>query len=112
MIKKFIALLGLVILCNGCHTTPAIVTPSAAALDGNDANSGLLYQITDGGFVISDKLHTKYVSLLKKYYTNLNKENNPEIGVQKVYIITDEVMHDLLKLQTWEKNPWLIEESK
>lgn len=111
--KKLIAVLGLLTLvCSGCHTTPAIVTPSAPALDGNNANSGLLYQITDGGFIISETLHTKYVSYLKKYYTNLGKENDPSRGVQKVYIISDEVMHDLLKMQTWEKNPWLLEESK
>lgn len=112
MIKKFISILCLLALCSSCHTTPDIVTPSAPSLDGNDANSGLLYQITDGGFIISEKLYTKYASLLKKHYTTLNKENNPNLGVQKVYIISDEVMHDLLKMQTWEKNPWLIEESK
>ena len=113
----FIATLFGVIVncCGGCtqtKTVPDIVVPNAPSIEGNEATSGLLYQITDGGFIISKNLKQEYNVLLKKYHEKLNKTYDKERGCTPVYIITDEVMHDLLKMKTWEKNPWLIEEKK
>lgn len=106
------ALMGLAITSlTGCGAiTPEITMPEKPSYYGNVANSGLLYQIPEGGFVISKSLYKEYKSLLKKYHGELKREKDYEYGVTESYIITDEVMHDLLKMKTWEKNPWLLDE--
>ena len=97
--------------CTPVKSTPDIVLPDKPALEGNEHTSGLLYQIRDGGFVISRQLRDTYLSLHKKYYTHLGKKKSEgDRALTEVYIITDEGMMNLLKMKTWEKNPWLIEE--
>lgn len=97
--------------CIQTKSTPNIILPDKPALEGNDHTSGLLYQIRDGGFVISRQLRDQYLSLYKTYYTYLGKKKSEGDKVlTEVYIIADEGMMNLLKMKTWEKNPWLIEE--
>jgi hypothetical protein len=108
--------LSLAAIFGGCipaKSTPDIVLPDKPALEGNAHTSGLLYQIRDGGFVISRQLRDQYLKLHKTYYTHLGKKKSEgDQALTEVYIITDEGMMNLLKMKTWEKNPWLIEELK
>lgn len=111
---KIISIYSIALLAvfTGCtKSTPDIVLPERPALEGNEQNSGLLYEIRDGGFIISRSLRNQYLLLYKKYCKHLNKKKSEGNDVlTEVYIITDEGMMDLLKMKTWEKNPWLIEE--
>lgn len=98
--------------CKNTINYPEIVMPSIPAYEGNEANSGVYYQISTGGFIISEKLRAKHDAYMKKYYKHLNLESpDYSTGVIKCNIVTDEYMSRLLKMHTWEKNPWLLEDS-
>ena len=113
--KKIVSIICVVSLlvfsaCTSTPQYPSVITPSEPSYEGNNANSGVLYQITDGGFIISENLKNKYDVYLKKYYKNLGMTKlDTDSGTIKVYYITDEVMNNLLKMHTWEKNAWMVD---
>lgn len=106
-----VTVLMLVLGCTGIkHDYPSIVIPDQPSYEGNEPTSGVLYQISSGGFIISAKLKGKHDAYMKKYYKHFNLSSpDYKTGITPVFIIDDEVMARLLKMHSWEKNPWMLE---
>lgn len=113
MIRIAYALLISIILV-GCtsvtNPTPDIVKPQEISFDGNAQNSGILYQITEGGFIITESARARYNALIKKYGTNCTPILTEDFGITPVYIITDEGFENFAKMVLWQKNPDVLDD--
>lgn len=113
MIKIVYALLIGSIL-TGCNNitnpTPDIVKPQEISFDGNTQNSGILYQITSGGFIITESARARYNALIKKYGDKCTPALTEDFGITPVYIITDEGFENFAKLVLWQKNPDVLDD--
>lgn len=107
--KKFLILtiLSLSVCFCSCLSKkpPELIRSNEISYDGNDKTSGVLYQIENEGFIISKQLKDTYDTYLKKYHEIIQKDNDNMRGCREVFIVTDEVMEDLLKMHVLHKNP-------
>ena len=72
--------------------------------DNNLKNSGILYQISDGGFIITESAAKRYIALVKKYGKTFVPElTQKDISLKLVYYITDDDMENFLKLNYLNK---------
>ncbi len=103
----------LALLIAGCtsvtNPTPDIVKPQEISFDGNAQNSGVLYQITSGGFIITESARIRYNALIKKYGDKCTPVLTEDFGITPVYIITDEGFENFAKLVLWQKNPDVLD---
>ena len=106
--------LFLCIFMVGCisftNPSPSIVVPDEPSFDGNNQNSGVLYQISTGGFIITQSAKDRYDALVKIYGKKFTPELIETTGVTSVYIITDEVYENFAKMIIWQKNPEVLQD--
>lgn len=112
--KNVIFLSILLFSMSGCvnltNPTPDIVKPDEISFDGNEQNSGVLYQITQGGFIITEGAKDRYNALIKLYGAKCTPPVCENFGLTPVYIATDEAIETFAKLNLWHKNQDILKD--
>jgi hypothetical protein len=82
-VRKFaiFALLGLVLVVNGCTVVPKIQDNGTAAYDGNEKNSGIIGVLSNGDFLVDDFFNATYAGLIKDYPNAFVVKLNPGDGM-------------------------------
>lgn len=108
----YILLISTILIgCNSItNPTPDIVKPQEISFDGNVQNSGVLYQITSGGFIITESAKERYNALIDKYGNKCTPVLQKDFGLTPVYIITDEGFENFAKMVLWQKNPDVLDD--
>lgn len=105
-IKNFLSILLISLILSGCisftNPSPSLVVPDQPSYDGNEQNSGVLYQISTGGYVITANARDRYNSFIEQYGSKLNLIK--DYGLTPVYIATDEAIENFAKMNLWDKN--------
>lgn len=105
-IKNFLSILLISLILSGCisftNPSPSLVVPDQPSYDGNEQNSGVLYQISTGGYVITANARDRYNSFIEQYGSSLNLTK--DYGLTPVYIATDEAIENFAKMNLWDKN--------
>ena len=92
------------------NPSPSIVKPQEISFDGNEQNSGVLYQITEGGFIITENAKNRYNALIKLYGNKCTPPIIENHGLTPVYIATDEAIENFAKLNLWHKNQDVLQD--
>ncbi len=98
----------LLVLLLGCSTTRSVQKDSSASYDKGVKNSGVISTTVDKtGFVVTERFVARYNSLVEKYGKQFNppvKKNAGVISYKDNYVIDNEHMVKMAKMNTWEKN--------